>query len=272
MPTLDSDEHFIDYCGYKVSIRVNGKDLPVYEKNPNPERRHITAWIPSEAGTEFEIVLFQARSLKHTTCVTISVDGKKVSEAVIGQDYDYKDRINGCLISSTMGRRFQFEKLGTTADESYVNEGIDLSALGKIVIQMRRVTVTKLRKKKAVNKYINPIPRRELLVPEASHKAGNHVVQLGREEPVEDTAAFTEVFERLDKRSWATFEFKYRPIARLQADGIIPKLVSDPDAQQAALRVQAELAKVQIELKAICSQLGSTHQVGPEDDFDLIQE
>lgn len=114
MATLNSDEHFIDYCSYKVSIRVNGEDFPVYGKNPDPKRRHVTAWIPSKAGAEFEIVLFQALSLKHTTCATIFVDGKEVSETVIGQGYDYKDRINGCLISSTMGRRFQFEKLGTT--------------------------------------------------------------------------------------------------------------------------------------------------------------
>lgn len=73
-----------------------------------------------------------------------------------------------------------------------------------------------------------------MIVHEKSKKAGTHTTQLGKQEVSKrhSKAIKTEPYTRSDTTPWVSFEFRYRPAAILQAEGIMPKpRVSDDESQ-----------------------------------------
>ncbi|KAG9042792.1 hypothetical protein FS837_010381 [Tulasnella sp. UAMH 9824] len=219
----------LDFRSYKASVQVNGQDLPIYRPEYDEDTKTATCWIASEDGEKFTIFCEQDKSLPHSTGVKVYLDGhKNCATSCVWRD-KHQNRIKGVRVSPTARRPFLFASLETTDDDAYLDRTLDLKAPGTIRLQIYRVLITGSTKWKPYQ-----IPETASVVHERSKKAGGHITQFGKQKTVDyaSTACLTEPYTPSDTSPWVSFEFRYRPAAILQAEGIMPKpQASLPESQ-----------------------------------------
>ncbi|KIO23827.1 hypothetical protein M407DRAFT_9251 [Tulasnella calospora MUT 4182] len=212
----------LDFRSYRVSIRVNGKDLPIYQPEYDEGTKTATCWIASEQGQAYSVICQQDKSISYPTSAKVYLDGSKTDSTRIlfGKGYGRSARMRGVRVSATARCPFQFASLETTDDDAYLDRPPDLKAPGTIRVQMYRVQVTGRSSWKP-----NCLPKTSSMVHERSKKAGGHVTQFGKQEVSRCTpqSFSTKPYTSSDIDPWVAFEFRYRPAAILQAEGIMPK-------------------------------------------------
>ncbi|KAG8964514.1 hypothetical protein FRC05_003795 [Tulasnella sp. 425] len=217
----------LDFRSYKVSVRVNDQDVPIYRPEYDEDTKTATCWIASEEGQAFTIFCQQAESFRYTSSAEVCLDGsrKPATGIVLGKGRNYFGHITGVRVSQTSRRPFEFASLETTDDDAYLDQPLGLKAPGTIHVQMSRVRVTR-------DSVWKPrrVPEAASIVHEKSKKAGGHITRLGKQEvaapapkPIKHKP-----YHPSDIDPWVSFEFRYRPAAILQAEGIMPK----PQASQ----------------------------------------
>ncbi|KAG8910534.1 hypothetical protein FRC01_006276 [Tulasnella sp. 417] len=221
----------LDFRSYKVSVQVNGQDLPIYQPEYDEDTKTANCWIASEDGQEFTIFVEQDKSLPHSSTAKVYLDGQKnyLKAAVLHKGRKNHKLIAGVRMSPTTRRPFQFASLETTDDDSYLDRPLDLKAPGTIRVHMHRALVTGRTKWKP-----HEIPETVSIVHEKSKKAGGHITQLGKQKTVRHAskAYSTKPYSRSDSSPWVSFEFRYRPAAILQAEGITPKRQASHEESQ----------------------------------------
>ncbi|KAI9065274.1 hypothetical protein FKP32DRAFT_511700 [Trametes sanguinea] len=207
--------------GYEIWISdSDGQRLPEYNIELEGDDRKTTAcFIPSESGKRFVINWKDYNNGKHAS-LRISVDGV-LNVANISWPGKGGKRIGVRTNTVNKYSAFQFADLRTTDDDSALLASGHACPEKVGTIEVRVV-------------HIHPQPQ---VVPftathyagvgpvhERSKKLGAHCVTLGEEVKADVSRSHRRASRPLDPRGrpHATFVFRYRPLALLQAQGIAP--------------------------------------------------
>ncbi|KAG8929983.1 hypothetical protein FRC02_004796 [Tulasnella sp. 418] len=203
-----------------ASIRVKGQDLPNYEEIEDIDNHVVECYIPSRDGETFEIqVVRSSQSPAPRTALQIEVfiDGAENAIVVYVLDQDQDTCIiKNIQISPNLQRKLRFQKLQTTADDSYLNV-TGSPDLGSIYIRVFRRHVVERRGMTYTDYTIldNSHLLRNQIVHETSFKAGGLNTGLGAPIPTQTKEEYyaTIPYSTEDVKPIARFYFKYRTLA-----------------------------------------------------------
>ncbi|OJT08837.1 hypothetical protein TRAPUB_264 [Trametes pubescens] len=205
--------------GYDVWISdADGRRIPEYNMEvEGAEGKTVACYIPSESGKRF-IINWKDHGSPHHTTFRCDLDGKLAGGTTCKPNHSGR-RIGLRTTSDKASYSpYQFADLRTTDDETALWAAGSLEKLG--IIEVRAVRIHK--HKRAVA--FKPYPFQGVdAVHERSKKLGAHCVTLGR--PVStgkphELCQSTPLYPH--EGAYATFIFRYRPPALLQAQGIMP--------------------------------------------------
>ncbi|KAG8960437.1 hypothetical protein FRC05_006851 [Tulasnella sp. 425] len=247
----------LDFRSYKVSIRVNGQDLPIYQPEYDQDTKTATCWIALDEGQCYTVFYQQDETFRYTTSTRVYLDGNKaeVARALMGKGRNYSGCLDGGRVTETSRCPFEFASLRTTDDDAYLGQSFGVNAPGTIRVQMYRVRVTGDSSWEPCS-----VPEATSIVHEKkSKKAGGHVTRLGRQEALVQVPRYytSKPYHASDIDPWVSFEFRYRPAAILQAEGIMPKpQVNDNhgydyDDEEMGLKHKAEILALEAEQAAL---------------------
>ncbi|KAI0697500.1 hypothetical protein C8T65DRAFT_662092 [Cerioporus squamosus] len=210
----------------EVWIACDGKPLPEYAVALEGDGGKQTAcFIPSEAGKKF-VIHFRNNSRKDILSFAKRLDG--TSDGSNWYPPGESGECWGTRVTPTTRRSYQFSHLTTTDDDSSLDQNGN-SELGTIRIQVYRVKRVPRTQPvgPACNAAYNPVGP----VHERSKKAGVHCISLGEESQIKPKLRHRKIIKiNPHEGPVATFIFRYRPLALLQAQEIVPL----PDSQRDA--------------------------------------
>ncbi|RPD61429.1 hypothetical protein L227DRAFT_68849 [Lentinus tigrinus ALCF2SS1-6] len=210
----------------EVWIACDGEPLPEYAVTvEGDDGKQTSCFVPSEAGKKFAIH-FRNNCRKDILRFGKRLDGIRygVTSVKPGCTRNYW----GVRITPTSRRPYQFSHLMTTDDDSSLGHD-EHPGLGTIHIQVYRIKRVPIS-----GQAVDPCytaPKTAGPVHERSKKVGVHCVSLGEEIQVEPVGVsrYNESVIDPTEGPVATFIFRYRPLAILQAQGIAPR--PDPGSQ-----------------------------------------
>ncbi|KAH9941780.1 uncharacterized protein BXZ73DRAFT_14533, partial [Epithele typhae] len=199
---------------YEIWISCEGTRLPEYDVTPEGnDGKTFGCYIPSESGKTFKIEWLNALSDTHLRYV-ITIDGRDAggNRCMPGD----KGMRWGVRTSPMSRRPFKFAELQTTDED--VSDSVSHAALGEIQVAVSRIRaeVRAVPHTKGKFQPVGPVNER-------CKKGGVHCTSLG--ETVRIKKAYTQTYSTpLDPAEGdiAVFIFRYRPLALLQAQGIVP--------------------------------------------------
>ncbi|TFK69684.1 hypothetical protein BDN72DRAFT_840046 [Pluteus cervinus] len=202
---------------FSAWIEVGGKHLPEFSSTVADDMLTVSCWVPSEAGEEFT-VCWKDLNPFYALEGWITVDGFPCggicgSHWVPGDEKIY--RRDYLQTSSTTGRAFKFSTIELTDDDSYLRQRSGLENLGEIKVELFEVEV--LGSTIAVGVSGDALSA-NAKVHERSKKGMGHRVGLGKTV----TNVSPTSIHRRRVRPVATFTFRYRPLAILQANDVAP--------------------------------------------------
>ncbi|KDR76112.1 hypothetical protein GALMADRAFT_156246 [Galerina marginata CBS 339.88] len=208
------------FNGFEACILVNGEKTPHYGVECNEAKRRVTCWIESKAGKPFA---YQYKRIKtdYDCRAKEFLDGKCVAATVIRKERGPNYFINrpSVRISATEVRNLAFGSLELTDDDAYLENSVEQQNLGEIKLvfeQIRNIRVSQRARVETL--FSQPVETQK--IHERSKKALSHQVRYG--ETVKSDVRAQEVLRSDSCGKLATFIFKYRPLAMLQANGIAP--------------------------------------------------
>ncbi|RDB20256.1 hypothetical protein Hypma_012581 [Hypsizygus marmoreus] len=184
---------------FKAWITVDNIELPEHSVQISADGKQVTCWIASEAGKNF------------TVCWTDSFLSARKHPA--GRNIQPTCKRSSFKTSSTTERPLLFSNLELTDDDAYLHN-TGSSELGDIKLIINEVKF--LARNRRAPRY-KPLPEPDK-IHEKTKKAMGHRVKLG----IEVGCAPSYNVESSPIRMIGSFVFKYRPLAQLQANGIIP--------------------------------------------------
>ncbi|KAK7031205.1 hypothetical protein VNI00_013621 [Paramarasmius palmivorus] len=205
--------------GFSSWIKIDGAKAQVYDVDADLESNQISCWVASEAGKAYEVE-FEDKCHKDPVIGTLYVDGNDCGGWIIDQKKALNESalrtFDGILTSATTIAPFKFSTLDTTDEDLNT---VDNPNVGEIKVVIARGEITG--ESSARDK---PAPKPGVFH-ETSKKGFHHQTSFGEAITIPETyiTDFEEIGEPV-----ATFMFKYRPLAILQANGIAPKPVSVP--------------------------------------------
>ncbi|KAF5328789.1 hypothetical protein D9619_011663 [Psilocybe cf. subviscida] len=220
---MEGDCTEISAGGLQTSILVDDERVAHYgvQVEGNDDRGKATSWIASEVDKEFAINV-SVKSLPKSNAygVLVYIDGLLVSSSFFCADSDKRSRIiTGVRISQTEKRKFMFGALEFLEDDSNA-EAASAKTLGQIGIVLQTSTKPETRRPPdAPDSFVVPSHEK---VYEGSSKGMAHQVKYS--EPREDRLASPKkLFNLKDPFTVAKHVIKYRPLAMLQANGIVAR-------------------------------------------------
>ncbi|KAI0327537.1 hypothetical protein GY45DRAFT_1308407 [Cubamyces sp. BRFM 1775] len=206
--------------GYDIWIAdEEGRRMPEYKMEAEGSSgKTVACYIPSESGKRFDIHWKDYNGL-HTARIRMVVDGALIVGNICRPN-DKGHRHGVRTETADIYHPFHFAALRTTDDDSALldNHAQNLEKLGTI-----EVSVTRVHPDLPQAAFRPQAYRGVGAVHERSKKLGAHCVTLGEGIKVgKNRARFHST--PLDPREgpFATFIFRYRPTALLQAQGIMP--------------------------------------------------
>ncbi|KAF8072180.1 hypothetical protein FPV67DRAFT_1484268 [Lyophyllum atratum] len=197
---------------FSAWICMEGVQQPQYAIKYFPDKRLATCWVASEVGKNFSICWKDSLG-SFTSSGRVYVDGTRGDTGTLTHSAKYLNGRTSCIkgftTSKTTERLFLFSKLDLTDDRYLYTASSHLGEI-KLEIQQCRVKGSSTRWKW---KKVFPEPGK---VHERSKKGMIHGSKLSPE-----TQCKVEFVETVKFGKVATFIFKYRPLAQLQANGII---------------------------------------------------
>ncbi|KAF8910592.1 hypothetical protein CPB84DRAFT_1842585 [Gymnopilus junonius] len=206
----------LSFKDHKIWVTVDGKEVEHYDVTCNEEIKEISCWIPSENDKPFSVCTQSTSDAEaYDYPFDVYLDGRLCLRKLFRRENWGKVRtLSYSTISSTGVRDFKFGSLKTTDDDVYLEEN-NSQNIGEIKIDVFQAVVLS-KEPESINPPLLPIPEPEK-IHERSKKALDH--------PNNKRAkGRTFRFIKFEPRSkLATFVFKYRPLAVLQANGIAPR-------------------------------------------------
>ncbi|KAH0584902.1 hypothetical protein H2248_008180 [Termitomyces sp. 'cryptogamus'] len=199
--------------GFSAWITINDMEQTSHSIEYSPDGSLATCWIVSEAGKNFSV---HWQDLQHTYSShgRVFVDGMGGHGAVLDPSIRlHTTSKNGFRTSRETKRLFMFSESELTDDDQYLHtETMDLGTI-KLEIWRCKITYPSRTPSNRVRVFSDPQK-----IHERSKKGLGHRCKLGPDiHDVKKSACQSKDFDKI-----ATFQFKYRPLAHLQANGILP--------------------------------------------------
>ncbi|KAK7031159.1 hypothetical protein VNI00_013574 [Paramarasmius palmivorus] len=202
----------VSFAEFSAWINIEGHKAQEYGVEVSEAEKTVTCWIPSEEGKAFEICWDDSSRFSATTG-SVRVDGNLCGREIRLIDQTRCSRRRGIRVSSNMIRPFIFSRVKTTDDDNDVTASSSNTAeVGEISVAIIR---TRVLTKSSGKPKTHHIPHSQTFH-EKSKKAIDHQTSFG--EAVVSTT--TKWKSQHYGSTVATFRFKYRPLAMLQANGI----------------------------------------------------
>lgn len=115
----------LGFRSYKVSVRVDDQDLPIYKPEYDEDTKTATCWVASEDGQQFTILYEQDKPLPHATNARVYLDGNKQCVTSCVSNDRHQQCIEGVRVSPTARRPFLFASLETTGMSRNINRRLD---------------------------------------------------------------------------------------------------------------------------------------------------
>ncbi|KAI0664066.1 hypothetical protein C8Q70DRAFT_945043 [Cubamyces menziesii] len=201
--------------GYSAHICCNGKEMDMYGVQ-RPDAKTVSCWIASKEGKSFT-VHWADETGETVMGVETFMDGRLVDD-----DAHDKRREGECLgfyVTGQQMRPFIFSSLNLTDSDNdeHATQTVP-SELGTIRVVMTRVQEYRDSDEVFVAPAVSAIGS----IDERSKKAGSHAVSMGDIKEIE-ALNITKVHTiGEEEEPFATFIFRYRPLAHLQANNIVP--------------------------------------------------
>ncbi|KAF8077569.1 hypothetical protein FPV67DRAFT_1443193 [Lyophyllum atratum] len=245
----------LTYQDLSAWIMMDGKIQQVYAVD-TPRPNSITCWIASESGKKFSV---NWRNLSRSFPLqgTVAIDGVACDTHIMLDAPSFPDRPNAVGVSyartSECTRRdFMFAAIEVTDDDAYLHTADQTYNFGTITLELWRLYVSNVVSKPFKHHPGNPVLESQL-VHERSKKAGTHHVKYSEEyyspAPVVDVVTA----HKWDSFPYVNFTFKYRPLAMLMANGIVPRPIPTADQGTAA-----EIRALEAKLAVLRSKAGSS--------------
>ncbi|KAI0642795.1 hypothetical protein C8Q79DRAFT_1013442 [Trametes meyenii] len=260
----------MQYRGYEVWISTSenmDEDVPEYhiEEHSNGEYRLVQCFIASESGKAFT-VNWQDNNTEPGNlcdyCVKVYIDGKEVDSW--REQQHARGYSEGLQVSRSKLRPWVFADLPFTDEEVVLDSEQEqkLSHLGRIDVEIYRLE--SMRRAKWLNaarsgepdpgsgqsdlqSYSeNALVQIDAVNEETEELKGLHLHQakLGDSEIAIEEGSTTVLvavpFGPDDGHPRVTFQFFYLPLEYLQAEGIVPRSISEPEEAENAVRVKRE--------------------------------
>ncbi|KAF9479624.1 hypothetical protein BDN70DRAFT_878590 [Pholiota conissans] len=202
--------------GFSAWIVVDGAESKVYGVEHDGED-NASCWIESEMGKEFSIAFLQNKGASEYTA-HVTLDGHKVSHIVYSKDCAQKQNVvSTIIISATESSKFVFASLELTDDDGYLESHSE--NIGAIIVTIRPIKSYKV--VKATPTAYCKLPNSGK-VHERLKKGLAHRVKYVAQQDATQSRRQLDQCEYHDQM--ITFTFRYRPLAMLQATGIIPHI------------------------------------------------
>ncbi|KAF8072184.1 hypothetical protein FPV67DRAFT_925251 [Lyophyllum atratum] len=198
---------------FKAWISIDDVEQTPYAIEYSPDNMVATCWIASEQGKKFS-VSWKNLLTSFASSGRVFVDGQDGGATVLDGPNGASSTAcrKGYLTSATTIRHYMFAKLELTDDDRYLHTATS-PELGEIKLEIKKCRVDGDSKKG--RKKVIPEPDK---IHERSKKAMDHRATFGPE-----AHCHKKQFLKITKLGKvATFVFKYRPLAQLQANGIVP--------------------------------------------------
>ncbi|KAH8084345.1 hypothetical protein BXZ70DRAFT_1012029 [Cristinia sonorae] len=200
---------------FEVSIVSGGRKLEEYDvKLEDPKT--MTCYIPSEANKSFSIS-FKSYFEEASASVRCSIDGRRMGASVCRARHSGTRW--GVRVAPQFRQPFQFSELSITEEDNCMISDRIMENLGCIEVKVYRVQRYGRNREEFKSSDIPEIGS----INEKSKKAGSHCVSLGAARRCTSHRRTDSVPFVPGEGCWVTFQFRYRPRAILQAQGIIPR-------------------------------------------------
>ncbi|RDB22207.1 hypothetical protein Hypma_010725 [Hypsizygus marmoreus] len=251
---------FLQFESFTAWVTMGDRAREVYAV----ETQHgntITCWIASEPGKKFALNWRNA-TRAFPLQGTVIIDGIACDNHIMLDQNSFPDRPNAVGVSyartSDFTRRdFMFTTISVTDDDAYLDTVGQTYNFGTITLELWAFHPENVVSQPVVHQPGRPVLE-GLVVHEKSKKAGTHHVKYGEEyyapAPVVDVVSG----HKLGIAPYVTFTFRYRPMALLMANGIIPRPVALNEISPLASADQAtsaEIRRLEAKLRALRSKV-----------------
>ncbi|KAF5327079.1 hypothetical protein D9619_004509 [Psilocybe cf. subviscida] len=206
----------LEFGGLRSFVVVDGTDVPQYGVQYDEGSMEVTSWIVSEPDKPFSVHAdLMNRIHGENYAVRVFLDGHKASGSVIRPADLPSVNAVSIRISPTETQRFMFGSLELSDDDALL-EASSAKALGEIKILFYRVgTIVP-----TYNGNYAPAPQAQK-VHERAKKGLAHSVKYGgtQLDPLNPAMLY---YSCSNETLLATHLIRYRPLAMLQANGIVP--------------------------------------------------
>ncbi|KAJ3997062.1 hypothetical protein F5050DRAFT_1807176 [Lentinula boryana] len=205
----------LNFQTFSAWVVIDGQTADVFNVEHNDVRgtMHVTCWLPSEAGKNFEV---HFRDLSGSpSCAQVYIDGNRCAGRVLKGSKKSIHAVTGLRISPSVIRPFVFSKLDFTEDEDTLDTLASLSKVGQVEVNFYFVTV--LGKDKPRFYEAHP----EHKVNEKAKKGIDHQTRFGEAKNITKQVNYVKT-KRMGK-DVVKFVFRYRPLEVLRAQGIAPQ-------------------------------------------------
>ncbi|KDR76111.1 hypothetical protein GALMADRAFT_279330 [Galerina marginata CBS 339.88] len=235
MPLSSSQLRFptrLVFKEFEACIFVDGQKVPHYDIECNEEKREVSCWIESQAEKPFAYE-YRRKNFDHDCGVAAYLDGAWVENTVVLKtEFPTFSKLRSSVrISRNKVRPLIFGQVELTDDDAYLERSSQRN-IGYIKIVFEKIRV--------ISRNNIPTPRIDVrrestqLLHENSEKGRlSHQVSYGKLTQNERGNS-PGSYKTRSCGVLATFIFKYRPLAVLQADGIAPLPPVTPTMQLAS--------------------------------------
>jgi hypothetical protein len=119
-------------------------------------------------------------------------------------------------------RDFMFSTIEVTDDDAYLHTLEQSFNFGTITLELWRLRVANVVTKPMHHQYGSPVLEHQI-VHERSKKAGTHHVRYGEEYSSPNPVVDMVTSQKIDQAPYVSFTFRYRPLAMLMANEIVPR-------------------------------------------------
>lgn len=248
---------------YSANIFVDDKELEEYEVTVDATGTQATCWVASEVGKKFAVQWkWHAQTRLIDSKGTVMLDGTPCRGKIIRRGYlGQNDTAHKSSIwHGTMERDFVFSNLQLSDDEALL--GLPVSKhLGEISVKIRHGAAG--RRQLDMEEMPNLLSHTEKKHERMVKKLSSHCVGFGQQRIVQRRVVchFTP-----NNSPPIIFTFKYRPIAILQANGIVPRHEDISQKDATPEHDTAVLGRIQLlenELKRLRDQVLDGKIEGP---------
>ncbi|KAF8181551.1 hypothetical protein BJ912DRAFT_979854 [Pholiota molesta] len=260
--------------GFDAWIVEDGAKAPLYAIEHKEGERKASCWISSEADKEFSVSFCRKQKDEYDYCLAmIKLDGHVVAYSIFThidrQSNPITITVSSVRTSFMEVRKFAFASLELTDDDLHL-EDPSTQNIGEISITIQRI------KNLALSAYggprIYPVPTDASKVHERSKKGLAHQIKFSSVTEKPPVTLRENLYKAQGHGESITFVFKYRPIAMLQATGIVPHIPPPLEKESPRSSSPVKEGTSKRSIPAVKTEIEDGDASEEEDEDDLARE